>query len=349
MAIIDIFRNNAFSTTSLIAALENTEYLPGRLGQLNVFTPNPIRTESVSVEIRKNGSLSVIPTSPRGAPLQQISPDRRHTRSFNTHRIGIGDRITASELAFVRQFGEEEAVRQVQAEIARRWNGPTGMISRVNLTLEHMRLGAIQGKMIDHDGTVLEDWTNALTVPGDAPITIPTITFDFSALNNGELREKLIKIKRDMARTSDGVWTPQTKIHVMVGDDFMDKLVKNEEVREYYKNRVNAANYVENYDAFSTIELEGFVFENYRGTDDESTVAIGTNDGHAFPTNAPGAFEHIKAPGESFSDLGAIGKDLYSLITPDPSGHDRFVDLETIAYPLMACMRPKMLRKFVAA
>lgn len=348
MAILDIFNNNAFSTTSLIAALENTEYQPGRLGSLNLFTPKPVRTESVSVEVRTNGSLALIPTSARGAPLAQMKTGKRNMRSFSTHRIGIGDRITASELAFVRQFAEETAVKQVQAEIAHRWNGPTGMIARVDLTLEHMRLGAVQGKMIDADGTILEDWVTAFDVPGSTPTTIPTISFDFANLNNGELREKLIKLKRDIARNSDGVWTAETKIHVLCGDDFFDKLAKNPEIREFYKNRVNAANYVENYDAWSTMEYEGFVFENYRGTDDESTVAIGANDAHAFPVNTRGAFEHVKAPGESFADLGMNGKDLYSLITPDLTGHDRYVDMEVITYPLLMCMRPKMLRKFTA-
>ena len=349
MAILDIFNGDAFKTTTLIAALENAEYVPGRLGQLNLFTSTPVRTDSVAVEVRDNGSLKLIPTSERGAPLPQTSGGKRRLRSFQTTRIGIGDRIMASELAFVRQFGEEQAVEQVQAEVARRWTGPTGLIGSVDLTLEHMRLGAIQGKMLDSDGTVLEDWVTAFDKPGSTPTTIPTVAFNFSTLANGELREKLVKLKRDLARASDGVWTPQTKIHVLCGDDFFDKLAKNAEIREHYKNRVNAALVVEGYDAFDTIEFHGWIFENYRGTDDNSTVAIGTDEAHAFPVNTNGAFLHAKAPGESFADLGMLGKDLYPLITPDLSGHNRYVDLEVIAYPLFVATRPKLLRRFTSA
>lgn len=349
MAILDIFNNEAFSTTSLIAALENSEFQPERLGQLNLFTSNPVRTDSVAVEIRDNGSLGLIKTSQRGSPLQQGSDVKRRMRSFGTHRIGKGDRIMASELAFVRQFAEETAVVHVQSEIARRWNGPTGLISQVNLTLENMRLGAIQGKMLDSDGTVLEDWVTAFDAPGSTPTTIETITFDFAALQDGQLREKLIKLKRSIARSSDGVWTASTKLHVLVGDDFFDKLAKNPEIRDYYANRIDKKSYVEGYDAWSTLEYEGFVFENYRGTDDESTVAIETNTGHCFPTNTRGAFEHVKAPGESFADLGQLGKDLYTQLTPDLTGHDRYIDMEVITYPLFVCTRPKMLKKFVAA
>lgn len=348
MAILDIFENDAFSTVSLIGALENANFVPERLGQLNLFTSNPIRTEDVSIEVRDNGSLSLIPTSVRGAPLGQNSTNKRRIRKFGTHRIGTGDRINASELAFVRQFGEEEAVIQVQSEIARRWTGPNGMVRRVNLTLEHMRLGAIQGKMLDADGSILEDWVTAFDAPGAAPTTIPTVTFDFAALSDGALKEKLVKLKREMARSSDGVWTPQTNIHVLVGDEFFDKLAKNPEIRDQYANRVNIRHEVEGNDAFDTISYAGFTFENYRGTDDETTVAIDSDTGHAFPTNTSGAFQHVKAPGESFADLGMPGKDLYSLITPDQTGHDRYVDMELIAYPLFVCTRPKMLRKFVS-
>lgn len=346
MAILDIFNGDAFRTTTLIAALENSEYVPSRLGQIGLFTSTPIRTESISIEMRQNNTLKLIPTSQRGAPVVQTTQGKRRMRSFGTTRIGAGDRVMASELAFVRQFGEEQAVQQVQAEVARRWTGPTGLINTVDLTLEHMRLGAIKGQMIDADGSVIEDWVTAFDAPGSTPSVIPTITFDFTTLANGELREKLVKLKRDIARNSDGVWTAQTKIHVLCGDNFFDKLAQNAEVREHYKNRVNAALVVEGYDAFDTIEFHGWIFENYRGTDDESTVAIGVDEAHAFPVNTAGAFLHAKAPGESFEDLGMLGKDLYPLITPDLTGHNRYVDLEVLAYPLFVTTRPKMLRRF---
>jgi len=345
MRILDIFNNNAFSHSSMVAALENFEYVPNRLGSMGIFTPESIRTDNISIEVRDNNSLKLIPTSVRGAPLGQGRVEKRRMRRFDTYRIGKGDRIMASELAFVRQFGEADAVKQVQQEVARRWTGPTGLINEVELTLEHMRLGAIQGKMIDADGSVLEDWVTAFDKSGAPATTIPVDQFDLANLKDGELREKLVKIRREMARNSDGVWTPQTKMHVMVGDDFFDALARNPEIRDYYANRVDAKSWVPEYDAFGAIEYAGVVFENYRGTDDQSTVAIATDEGHAFPTNTNGAFMHVKAAGESFADLGTTGKDFYSLITTDEK-HDRFVDLELITYPLFVCTRPKMLRKF---
>lgn len=343
MAVLDIFNNNAFSTASMIAALENTEFQPTRLADLNIFKSNPIRTESVGVEMRDNGSFKLIQTTPRGAPLIQATQGKRRVRSFQTTRIGQGDRILASELAFVRQFGDEQAVMEVQKEIGRRWNGPGGLIGNVDLTLENMRLGAIQGKFIDADGSTIEDWVTAFDAPGSTPTTIQNITFDFSTLVDGKLREKLVKLRRDIMRTSDGVGTNQTKIHAMVGDDFFDELGKNQEIREFYGHHVKSGAKVAGNDAFDTIEYAGFTFENYRGTDDNATVAIDVDKGHMFPTNTNGAFEHVKAPGESFADQGTTGKDYYSLLTPDRD-HDRYVDMEIITYPLFICMRPKMLR-----
>lgn len=349
MSLLNIFRGDAFSTVSLINAMENVEFLPQRLDQIGIFTPSPIRTESVAVEIRQNGSLSIIPVSPRGAPAIESTKGRRHIRSFGTHRVAKKDTILASELAFVRDFGEEQKVMELQKELARRWTGPSGLTTNVRATMEHMRLGCIQGKMIDADGTVLEDWTTAFDAPGQPATTIPTITFNFTTLNDGSLKEKLVKLTRDIARNSDGVWTAQTKIHVLCGDDFFDALAKNPEIRNDNKNRLARANQVDGYDAYGTIEYEGYVFENYRGTDDESTIAIKSDEAHAFPINTLGAFEHVMAPGESFQDLGQLGREFYPMITPDLTGHDMHVDIEVRSYPLFMCKRPKMLRKFKLA
>jgi hypothetical protein len=47
---------------------------------------------------------------------------------------------------------------QVQAEVARRLAGPTGLIANVRYTWENMRLGAVQGLLVDADGSTLYNW-----------------------------------------------------------------------------------------------------------------------------------------------------------------------------------------------
>jgi hypothetical protein len=51
---------------------------------------------------------------------------------------------------------------------------------------------------------------------------------------------------------------------------------------------------------FGSFTYGNIMFVNYRGTDDNSTVAIGTDKCKFFPVNAPGAFMCAYSPAEFF-------------------------------------------------
>src|SRR5690554_8049522 len=106
MATMDIFNSDAFSMVSLTEALNQQEFQPSFLRTRGIFTPKRVRTETVAIE-SKEGVLSLIQTSPRGAPPEAASKGRRSIRDFRTVRIAKSDRITASELAGIRAFGSE--------------------------------------------------------------------------------------------------------------------------------------------------------------------------------------------------------------------------------------------------
>ena len=76
MADMTIFANDAFRAATLTTALNRRPHKPGFLGAQGIFTPRPVRTVTVAIESR-NGTLSLIKTSERGAPLQQAG-DVRH-------------------------------------------------------------------------------------------------------------------------------------------------------------------------------------------------------------------------------------------------------------------------------
>ena len=102
MSIFDIFNNDAFSQAEMLTAIEDAEFQPNGLGSMNIFTKRAVRTTTVAIE--KNAkSLSLVQTSERGAPLEQATRGKRDIRNINTVRLAKGDRILASELAFVRQ------------------------------------------------------------------------------------------------------------------------------------------------------------------------------------------------------------------------------------------------------
>jgi hypothetical protein len=222
----------------------------------------------------------------------------------------------------------------------------------MGLTFEYMMLEMVKtGKFVDINGNVLIDCGTEMRSQADiqnnVAFSIPVETFDFTALANGDLREKLNTIARTIRRGSRGKFMGDTRIHVLVGDDFFDALGKNAEVRNHVSRNAQVE-WVQGNNPWDTIEYAGFVFENYRGTDNQTTVDVELDEGHAFPTDTRGIFKHYVSHGESFADLGTVGREWYVDVNPDLV-HDRYVDIEVASYPMLFCTCPDVLRKFVLA
>lgn len=340
MTTLDIFNQDAFTAIELTAAVNKTPFLPSRLGQLNLFTPQPVRTKTVWVEERE-GVLSLIQTSPRGAPLDQRATEQRKGRDFRTLRIAKGDRLMADEIQDIRAFGTDSEEVQVMDEVSRRLNGPTGLRRDIELTHENMRLGAVQGVVTDADDTTLFNWFTEFSIT-----QATEIDFDLDAASpaSGVVRKKCNQVVRQMMRAAAGAWVSgQTIVYALCGDAFWDDLTAHSEVRTTYLNTQQAAELREGL-AYESFRYGGITWENYRGTDDGSTVAISTNEAKFFPVNAPGVFITAFSPAETFDFVNTPGLPIYSMIIPDLQ-RNTFVDIEAYSYPLPICTRPAMLQR----
>ncbi|MCK7579303.1 MAG: major capsid protein [Chromatiales bacterium] len=341
MPTMDIFNADPFSAFELTGAIEKIPHKPQLLGTLNLFAPRPVRTETVAVEER-NGTLALIQTSQRGAPLEEGTGDKRKIRDFRTVRIAKGDTIQASEIQNIRAFGRESELMQVMDEVMRRLAGPTGLISQIELTWENMRLGAIQGIVTDADGSTIIDWYSAMSVTQADEIDFD---LDNASPAPGAVRKKCNQVIRQMMVAAAGVWIPgQTSVMALCGDNFWDDLTAHKEVRETYLNTQQAADLREINQPYETFRYGGITWMNYRGTDDGSTVAVHTDKAKFFPVGAPGAFEVAHSPLESIGFVNTPGKPLYSMIVRDLQ-RDMWVRPEVYSYPLFICTRPAMLQR----
>ena len=339
MALLDIFKQDAFSEISLLTAIEKVDFKPQFLGELNIFESEPKRTKTVMVEER-SGTLALIATSPRGAPLEQRTTKKRTVRSFDCSRIAKGDRLMADELQDIRAFGSETELMQVQNEVAFRLAGPDGLMSEVELTWEHMRLGAIQGIVLDADGsTVIVNFFTEFGIaePGE-------IAFDFANTVEGDLRPKIEQnVVRPIVRAGKGAFVTSSRIVALCGDDFWDLLVNHVEVRKTFLSQQEASE-LRKGTAFGRFFYAGVDWFNYRGTDDNSSVAVATTESKFFPIAAPGVFKVAWAPAEFLPLVNVPGQPLFPLVTVDEK-RQAFVDIEVYSYPLFICTRPSMLRK----
>lgn len=337
MAHMNVFNSNAFSMVSLTAAIETVDYIPGLLGSLGIFDAKGEYTRNLSVEKRGN-VLSLIPTSPLGSPPRQIDARKRTIRSFMTARLAESFTMFAHEIEGIRAFGKETELMSVQTEYASRMKT---VRDDMDLTHEYHRLGALQGKLLDADGTsVIYDYFDEFGISESA-----AISFGLNDVNT-DVRIKCHALVRSMARKSGGAFTPRTKVHALCGDGFYDALISHPSVEKTYLGWAAAADLRDN-KAFGAFEFGGIIWHNYRGTDDNSTVAIPTEEAKFFPVGARGVFRKAMAPAEFGPFINTRGKDVYALNVVDKD-RQAWVNGEQYSYPLYMCLRPETLAKAVS-
>ena len=335
---LDIFKSNAFSLTSLVAAIEKIPFQPQRLGELGIFESVPSMTKSVSIEER-SGVLSLLPLSQRGAPLGQRTTEKRKIRDFGCRRIAKQDVIMADELLGVRAFGSEIDMVSAQAEVARRFAGPTGLLRDIELTWEYMRLAAIQGLFVDPaDASTVYNYFTEFSI---SPNSVAYLDLAAAAPDPGELRKNITAIVRTVLRKLQGGGGPSVRIHALCSDTFWDALTSHVEVRQTFINW-NAAVELRSGNAFGAMSFGGIDWENYRGTDDGSTVTVPTDTALIFPVGAPGMFQTVWAPSEFLEDVGQRGRPVTPKVIPDLERNAK-VTIEAYSYPLFLCTRPGAL------
>jgi hypothetical protein len=330
----DVFNSNAFGTIELTQGLYKQPTLPQMLGQLGLFTPKGITQRTFAIE-ETEGKLSLIQTSPHGAPPVEQTHGKRTMKSFSTVHLAKGDTINASEVIAVRAFGTNDQ-QTVQGLINER---QMSLLNSLELTFENMRLGAVQGIVTDSDGSQLYNWFTEFGISADDEIDFD---LDDASPESGEVRASCAKVVRQTMRAAQGMWAPGARIIGLADDTFYDALISHSEIRSSYLNYQAAASLREGY-AFDQFNYGGITFINYRGTDDNSTVAVGSGKCKFFPVGVPGLFQVFFSPLENETYVNTPGIPYYSLSVPD---RDRgmWTRIEVYSMPCFMCTRPKMLQ-----
>lgn len=342
MEIINILENDAFSMATMSAAILTAPTQPRELGSEGTFVQMPIRTETISIEYR-NGTLQIAPLDDRGAPMSSRTEDQRLMRYFKTKRVARHARMTANDLGFVRQFGDNQAliVEEMQKEIARLQTGPTGLISQVENRLELMRLGALKGLIVDHNGSVVYDFFSEFGIAQP-----PTVFLNIANKSEGELRAAIeSQVTRPMRRKAKGRFF--SRVNARVGEAAWDALMANAEFRKRYEAAGDAVSAAKLHESTLGIEVQfaGVYWREYFGADDGSSVNLSPTEIRFYPGGESGIFQHVLAPGETFSDLGKVGQEYYSYIVPDSEMRDnpRWLDLYVAQYPMLINTAPDLV------
>ncbi|WP_251044290.1 MULTISPECIES: major capsid protein [unclassified Lysobacter] len=335
MSMNNPFHNPAFSMSALTTAINLLPNQYGRLDELNLFPVKPVRTRQVTVEER-NGVLSLLQTQPVGSPGTVGKRGKRSLRAFNVPHIPHDDVVLPEEVVGVRAFGTESELETVAGVMA---DHLQTMRNKHAITLEHLRMGALKGVILDADGTELANLFDIFNITPK--------TFDFQLANKDtDVRKKCLDLKRYMSQSLLG--ERMSGIHVLVSTEFFDALTGHQNVKAAYERWQEGAALRD--DMRADFRMAGVRFEEYTGeasdADGKSRRFIAEGEGHAFPLGTLDTFATYVAPADFNESVNTLGQLLYS--KQAPRKFDRGTDLHTQSNPLPMCHRPALLPKLKA-
>ena len=328
---LDVFKSDAFSVVSLTDAILKRPYKPGRIGTLGYFRERGMTTTTAVVE-EKDGRLSLIATSPRGGPASVIGAQKRTARSFLASHLERESTVMADEVQGIRAFGSENVTEAVQALIDERL---TDLRAMHEVTLEYHRATAIQGIVLDADGTT--PIRNLFTEFG---ISQQTHELD---LNDATLdvRNECVAIQR-LIETELGA-EPISGYRAFCGDTFFDTFIAHAKVvtsLQYQESRLLRT------DLRSGFEYGGITWENYRGS--VGAVSFFPTDEAFVVPEGTGIFATYFAPADFIETVNTLGLPVYAKLVADAE-LNRWAKVHTQSNPLALCLMPRAVIKVTLA
>jgi len=326
------FADPAFSMTALTAAINILPNTYGKIERMNLMPVRPVRFRQIAIE-EKNGVLNLLPTLPVGAPGTLGARGKRKLRSFTVPHIPHDDVVLPEEVQGIRAFGAENET-QALADVLT--DHLAAMRGKHAITLEHLRMGALKGVILDADGSVLYD------LYAEFGITAKSVDFLLGAAGT-DVKAKCLEVVRHIEDNLRGEF--MTSVHALVAPEFFDALTSHPKVESAYARWMDGAALRD--DMRGGFPFGGITFEEYRGqaTDAAGTVRrfIAAGEGHAFPLGTSDTFATYVAPADFNETANTLGRPLYA--KQEPRKFDRGTDLHTQSNPLPMTHRPGVLVK----
>lgn len=321
---------DVFSVTEISEAINVIPNNYGRLNEMGLLPVKGVALSEIAVE-EKNGVLAMIPTEQLGGPGVVGNIGKRKVRTFKIPKLIYDEHVTPQEVANVRAaFGSGP---EVLADVLNEKLETARM--KHDITLEHLRVGAIKGNILDADGT-----TVIYDLYSEFGITEKVVDFVLGTAGT-DVPAKCREVVRHIEDNLLG--EVMSGVRCLVSPEFYDGLVAHDSVKEIYLNW-SAAQERLGGDLRSGFTVGGITFEEYRGnaTGTSGNVKfIPAGDGRAFPVGTTQTFRSFVGPGDFNDTIGKLGQLYYA--RTEPSKHGRGYDVHTQSNPLPMCMRPAVL------
>lgn len=333
MPVLDVFNGDAYSLVNMTEAVQKLPYVPSRIGSMGLFKFEGVTTPNVGIEM-ENGKLMLVPTQARGTMPNVGSGTKRKVRVFQVPHIPLNTGVNATDVEGIRSFGTADGVDPIASVINTKMEW---MKQQLELTREYHRIGAINGIILDADGSSV-----IYNLFDEFNVTETEITIDLTA---DEMKLEALNIVLAMEAALGNL--PYDHIHVFCGIEFFKKLLLNPAVKHAYETQVDQTFFSEQQYTDKGTRTRGFTFgdivwEVYRGSIG-SIDFFDPDSARAIPVGVPDLFKSYYAPAPFMETVNTVGKEFYAKQVPNKWGTGTELHVQT--NPLMMCSRPDLLLK----
>lgn len=334
MDVLDIFSGDAFTMATLTDTVNHMDYKPDFLDSLGLFEEEGIATRQVIIE-EDRMTLKLVPTAPYGGVPATRAVDKRSARSFIVPHLPTSDSITAEEIQNVRAYAQNMAPQQALMSVQQlRDRKLMNMRSDLEATLEHHRVGAIRGQILDADGsTVLLDLFTEFNVSQQShEMKLDTGTTNVINQTRAAIRKSLDALG---AQRVTG-WV------ALCSDSFFDKFTGHSKVEALYLNWQAAQVLSGEHRAFGSFDFAGVSWQNYRGSVG-GVDFIPSGKAYLIPRGTRKLFLAKYGPSDYIDRVNQIPSpdgvpiEMRAELKPMAKG----VDMEAQSNPLFLCTKPR--------
>ncbi len=338
--IADAFMNREWSALELTEAMNIIPNNYGLVTSLGIFPPpTPLGTTYVSVE-RQNYSLNLLPMTVRGGPGTKGSVGKRDRITFEVPQVTHEDHLAVADVQNLAHFGRMAPV-MYESKVNEKL---VTMAMKHQITHEWYRVNALQGKLLDSDGSVVYDFYTQFG------ITQKVAAFDFAGTPN--VAKKIRAIKRKFEVDARG--ETMSGIACLASPEFMEAMFADTDVKKVYDQAMTAHQMMvamnpTMHDRRFSFTYQDCLFMEYNGSASapDSNGAYTTrrfipaNDAIFFPLGTRDSARQYVAPGDFLEAANMPGQLYYS--KAKPMDWDRGLDFLSQSNLLVMWRRPELL------
>lgn len=316
--------NSQFGLRPMTEAINKLPSTPSIIRELGLFKPKYHTTTFVRLG-EKNRALALVSAVPRGAAGEGVNTEYNHIGNFDMLHLIKHDQILADDVQNLASWGTDNKAATI-AELVN--DKLADMKQDIEHTREHLMFGALQGKILNADGSELIDIYKRFG------LTRQKTTLATAAKDNLTIGFEAIKTMARKNRKGENVsgWI------CLCSAKFFNAIISHQSIIDIYLRHQEAKAYRDGFDG--TFETAGIRFIQY---DEEFASGAKIADGSAIfvPQGTRDTFYEHFAPANINGAVNTRAQAYYA--QREKLSFDKGWQLEAQSNPLPLVHRPELV------